>query len=627
MMDVKYFVDGEEVTPFNHKELSVELNFDKDSPDSKVLLNKWRFTNESADIVYKKYLAGLTGGTGIFEGIPFKISVSDNGVNREFNQYLDLTTVDALLSCDDIECESRDAGNVDWLNTVADSFTFEYLNEQTPFLPDSKFISVPYILNSVPNYKEVMIISITMVFTIQQLNLMLSDFAGTLSAIANPFASPSEAVKAAFRILYTITLLITLIKLISDLIDMIIQPVKYHKGMYVRDLIDSACAYLGLTFESSIIKQGTFYDSFIIPRKFDSPVDTFGKKIVQKELGMFGFILPSNEQKGYFEGTFGDLLRAMKTIYKGKIIIKDGVLRLEREDYNNSSASYIIPDIYSPSFKTNANELNSNYLIEFQTDVNDKNSINDFTGNIVRVYTAPNLVVNKDMLLTQGYNQQAIPFALARRKEDLTVPEKILNVLLKIATAIINPLIVVVNGIISVINLVAKAINSLKNVLNLIGIKLVIKIPPIKKINAVDFGAIVNDRIGMLMIENDSILTPKIMLLSLGSNYRQNKIYSTNKSIFNAKYLYDNFHYIQSFVPVGGVHNQYIRKSIQNVPFCFDDYEKVLNDNKIYTSDGKIARIENLKWNIWDQVADIDYRYNELYTNNLIQSTYESKGY
>lgn len=628
MITTKYFVAGQEVTPFNHKELSLELNFDKDSPDSKVLINKWRFVNEGADVVYQKYLDGLTGGTGIFEGIPFDIVVADGANQFTFNQYLDLTTSDAIISCDNIESESKERAKLDWLNTIADSFTFEYLNERTSVLPSSSFVSVPYILNSVPNYRDTMLVTITMVFTVEQLSKATSEFAETLAAFANPFAAPSEIIKAAFKILYVISLLISLIKLISDLIDLIIQPVKYHKGMYVRDLINAACSYLGLTFESTIIKQGTFLDSFIIPRKFDNPPDTSDLTVAQKFVGLLGFTKPNIAQTGYFEGTFGDLLRALKTVFNGKIILQNNVLRLEREDFNSSAPKYVIPAIYSPSYGTNASELKSNYLVEFQSDVNDKNTIQDFKGNIVRAYTSPKVVVNKDMILTQGYEQRGIPFSLARRKETLTVPEKILKAFLDIATKIINALIKVVNAIIKVINVISKAINAILKVLNLVGIKAKIQIPAIKTIQPVNFGQIINDRIGMLMIENDSILVAKIMLLQRGATDRQTKIYSTNKNIYNARYLYDNFHFLQSFVPnSAGVHNQWIRKSISNVPFCFEDYEKISTDNKVYTSDGKVARIESLKWNVWKQTAEIEYRYNEIYTNNLQISLHEAKGY
>jgi hypothetical protein len=626
-MDTKYFVDGNEVTPFNHKELSIELNFDKDSPDAKVLLNKWRFVNEGAELIYAKYLGGLSGGVGIFEGIPYDISINNEGKQYKYQQYLDLTTADASIACDNVECESKERGKTDWLNTVADSFSFEYLNEQTTFLPDSKFISVPYVLNSVPDYKETMIVTITMVFTIEQIRKIVSELSGLLAAGANPFASVSEFIKAAFLIIYLIALLITLINLISDLIDLIIQPIKYHKGCYVRDMIEAGCSYLGLTFNSSILKGSTFGDTFIIPKKYDSTkrTDQTPREIA---IGLAGFTKPNINQTGWFEGTFGDLLREMKTIFNAKIVIINGVLTFERRDFNNSSATYIVPDIYSPAFATNASEFKSNYLIEFSVDVNDKNTIKDYKGNIVRVYTAPKIVVNKDMILTQGYQQVGIQFALARRKESLSVPEKVLDKFLKVVGVIMNAIITVVNAIIKVLNTISKFINKLIKILKAVGLNVTFSIPTIQPVQPVNFGSIISDRIGMLMIENDYLFTPKIMLLQKGATDRQTKLYANNSDIFNAKYLYDNFHFIESFVPnSNGAHNQWLRKSIDNVPFTFEDFEKVNNDNKIFTHDGKVAKIESLRWNVWKQTAQIEYRYNEIYTNNLIQSTHEAIGY
>lgn len=621
MQQVEYFIKGQKVTPFNHKELSVELNFDKDSPDARLSTNKWRFTDENAAPIYKHYEDGLTGDVGIFEGVPFDIVVSDGANSVKFEQYLNLVDDDTLISCEDIEVGSKEKGKIDWLNTIADSFTFEYLHEQTGFLPSSKFIAVPYVINSVPNYKDALIASIATIFVAEQIKKATAELAGLVAAGANPFSAPSEVLRAAFLIIYLITLLISLVKLIKDILDLLIQPVKYHSGMYVKDLIEAGCNHLGLKFQSTLLTP-QWDNLFILPQKYENPPDKKDKRIR-------GFLKKDVSQKGYYIGTFGDLLRALKGAFKAKIIMQNNTLIFERKDFNQSGPTYQIPDIYSPEFRTNAAELKSNYVIEFQVDINDKNSVNEYKGTIHQAIHSPVKITNKDMQLMQNLEQVTIPFALARRKKELTIVEQIVSVFLKGISTIMNALIKVVNAMIAIVNAIAKALNAIKKVLNLIGVKVKIKLEPIKKIAPVNFGNLINDRIGMMLLENDNVMFAKLMLLDRGNTDRNNKVNVNNQTLVAAKYLWDNYHFIESFVPTNQFPNanQWVRKSISNVPFCFDDYLKVKNGNKIIAADGSIAKIESLKWNIWNQLADIDYRVNKLYTNNLKLTTSEGQGY
>ena len=73
--------------------------------------------------------------------------------------------------------------------------------------------------------------------------------------------------------------------------------------------------------------------------------------------------------------------------------------------------------------------------------------------------------------------------------------------------------------------------------------------------------------------------------------------------------------------------NQWIRKKISNVPFTLQDFVMVKENNRIFDVNGNTAKIENLKWNPWDNLAEIEYRINKKYTNNLILKTSEGQGF
>jgi hypothetical protein len=115
------------------------------------------------------------------------------------------------------------------------------------------------------------------------------------------------------------------------------------------------------------------------------------------------------------------------------------------------------------------------------------------------------------------------------------------------------------------------------------------------------------------MLENDFVDVPKIFIINEGATPRKTDVIET----FNAKYVWENYKFIDSFMPISGIHNQYILKQHEKVPFCFDDYEKVKLDNRIITNFGESAIVDSLEWDIYNQNAKIKYRVNTLYYNNF----------
>ena len=61
-----------------------------------------------------------------------------------------------------------------------------------------------------------------------------------------------------------------------------------------------------------------------------------------------------------------------------------------------------------------------------------------------------------------------------------------------------------------------------------------------------------------------------------------------------------------------------------DVPFCYDDYLLVKNDNELRDGDAT-GRIDSLTWNVEAQTANIKYRINELYSDNFKTKVIDSK--
>lgn len=601
--------------PRNWQELQIEINFDKDkSLNEQVSLNDWEFVRENSEFIQTWIDDGLTTGVGVFEGIPFRIELDRNGdIEKPFDGYIDLTD-SAILSCNRSTVKAKERQQIDWLNDVADSFTFEYLYRETGEITKDDFKFMPYVINSIPDYQQSAVALLSVYVISQEIQNAIQKVKELSPEIANPLTAAAGILKAVLLVAYITLLLVSLLKLIKDMIYFLIQPVKYHAGMYVKTLLQKGAAHLGLTFKSEIFEQSPYDKLFILPEKLYNPLETTEKKIL-------GFLQPNkNSQEGFYKGTFGDLLRAMKQMFYAKIVMQGSDLILIRRDKNTSQPQYTAPDVYQPFYGLNTTEFVSNYYLKFQYDLLDKNTIQEYEGTAFQVFLQPKVINNKDLVLTKNLEEVNIPFALAKIKTSLTFPEQIFKAFLDIFSLIINGIISAVNVIIAVANAVVKALNAIIKALKLVGIKVNWKIATIPKLKFVSGGSVIDNRIGMLKIETDAFNTAKVFLLTEGSAVKFNKIGVTNAVDVNAKALYNNYHYVNSFLPTNDRPNanQYVIRELAKVPFCYEDFVKVKQNNIIFTKTGE-AEIQSLKWDVYNQHADMVIRVNQLYTNNLIK--------
>jgi hypothetical protein len=613
-LKTNFYINNQQIRePNNWAELGIELNYDKDEPNALVSINNWQLgvgINDNKDSA-KKGLAhingGLSGGVGVFEGAPFRIELEDAGqVLDLFKGYLDFST--AQIDCEVINVDAIEEGGVDWLNSVADSVSFEYLYDNGD-ITDSDFVTVPYVINSIPKTGEAFMLTLTAFVVVKTIQDEIQALQEMTVETSNPISAIGGVLKIALRVIYIASLLLTVIKLIRDAINLIIQPVKYHNGMYIKTLLEKGCKHFGLTFKSSIFQLAPFKNAIIIPSQY---------QVAEQDSGVLGFLKPQDAAGGYYNGTFGDLLRTLKTMFNAKVVLENGVLTFERRDFNPTSAVYRLPNIERDGYRLNASDLLSNIFIDFSIDFNDKNTIQDYLGTGCQIITQPITSLNKRMVLSKGYSRRSLPFALAKRKTTLTVPEKIIKALAKVFDPIVGALVKIINAVIKVVNAVIQAIKKIINALNkLPKVNINFNPKPIKTIKYTPLGELIDNRIDMMMLENDFIGVPKILLADVKSDGRYTKLSSNNESVLNAKYLWDNYHFIDSFDPtVYPKTNQYKIYEVDNVPFCFDDYLKVRKNNRIFDGE-KEGVIDGLSWNIYQQTANIKYRINEIYTRNF----------
>lgn len=621
---INFYLNNTKINPpRNWQEISIELNFDKNAlgAEKRVTITDWEFVRENNDIIHKWITDGLTTGVGVFEGIPFRIEVERKGkpIEIPFDGYLDLS--DGLVSSRTFsKVKSVENYSVDWLNDVADGFSLEYLYKETSFLHQSDVISMPYILNSVPNYIEAAVSVLSVYVLVKEIKDAIQKIAEFVADMP-VFYVFSSYIKLILYILYLIILIVALIKLIKQMFLLIIQPVKYHNCMSLKRQLEAGANYLGLTLRAPDLDIHPYDKLTHLPAKFYNPINT-------KEKQILGFTEPKIEQKAYYDGTYGQLLRDYKQFINGKIIIKGTELWIVRRDYNISAPQFTLKPIYNRDFRLNTNEFKSNMLISFQTDFSEKNTIQEYQGTSQQTILTPARINNPNMVLMKGLEEIRLPWALAKRKETLTVPEEIFDAFLKGFGSVLGALVNAANAVIDVLNTVISKINDVIDKLGTIGIKLNFNLPDIPSLNMPNFSDNISNRIGMLKIEKDSFNVPKLFLITIGNAPKKNKIHENNATLVTAGNLFNNYYVIDTFLlsnsaPNG---NQYYLKEVQNHPFLFNDYVNIKENNIIFTPEGDEALIDSLKWFIFKQTADINFRINKAYTNNLIATYYEPDG-
>ena len=308
-------------------------------------------------------------------------------------------------------------------------------------------------------------------------------------------------------------------------------------------------------------------------------------------------------------------------MFHAKIVIDNGVFYFEKYNFRKSESGITIHELWGDSnkFAFNYNDFKSNIKLSFMVDQQDRHTVKEYSGTAVQVLQKQKAVNNRQMVLTKGYDERTIPFALGKRKTALSNTEIVLRDLLETVQPAINIVIEITNQLINAINAVLGALRSLVNVLRRLGIRIKVDIKNIPKISKVNVSNQITNRIGMLKMESDYVAVPKLFFLNNG------KI--VNEQYLNARYLFEEFHTYGLFVARNDCPpNQYLIKEAKGIPFGFDQFKEVLKNNTIFTARGEKGEIISIELDPENQVADIEYKILKQYTNNIELQYLEPNG-
>lgn len=623
---LRFYINDQLVDPpKEYKGIELELNYENlDEVLASITADKFTFVNENADILNAYLAAGTTGGLGVFWGVPLRIEL-DNQIL--WDGYIDLKN-GAQFSCEQVICKVKEKKKLDWMEEYADGFGFDLLYSFPAGTPgritDADFINIPYILSEIPDYRQAALYFLYVFVIEQEIEGLIKDIGDVLSDLSGFFSTPAGVLKLAVLIAHMALVVAALIALVKQMIENLISDVRYHRGMLYKTHFEKACEHLGLTFQSSLFQ--------------DIPTNTYdinGDLIPSAYWANECHIPPKNEQgykkngsttqTGFYVGTFGDFIREMEAKYNAKVTIIGKVLQFERRDYGSSTEVYQIPDVRRDYHGINADEIVSNYLVEFQKDNLDLNTINRYAGTNCKNYITSKVRDTDGTELISGLKRPPITFSLGRRKNELTKVENLVKAFAEAFDIILSPIFSAYSAMVSGVASIVQAFNVFIDILNALpGVSLSKLTVPSTPPPPPSFASTISARIGMLALSSDFIGNQKSVLIE-GSGWDV-KITTDNETKLSAENLWNKYHFIESFVPSASrpAGNQTYTYEIPAAPFCLEDYYKIRginNDNKgeakVISPEGNPAKILSLKWNIWDNKARIKYAEEKLYTDNL----------
>lgn len=561
-------------------DLEILASVEEGNVNARITTEQITLVNNYAKLV-RDYIAGGANGTteGIFEGLPLQIQ--ENGVNV-FDGYLDFLNDFEIVNPTTVKSRIKKHDGNNNFSDRANGLTFGYLDELT-LIGDGDYVNIPYIIEKEFNYVEFAFISFS-IYTISrdlqaQIRVVAQQAANIAGLIASPPGGSLGAIVLAsaqllLNIAFATALIIILINLFKDLVRYIFSPIKYHKGIRLQRLVEIGCSYLGYSYNSTI---NDLPDVYIIPTKTGINKDTQQNSIINGiEINQPGVGYPSASDFGY---TLGEVFELINKLFYAEFTIKDGVVEQHIIDsaWWLQNSTYVLPDILQESIVTNANELISDKLITFKTDVKDVNSFENFLGHTYEIRTRPISTSDNRNVLMNGFNRIDIPYDLPNRKNKLNNFENFANNLLNKVEEIID----IFDGASP----------------NLTGF--------------------ITQRFGVNMLETDYLHVPKIMKLN-----SQLKLTSNQRNNWSAKYLYNNYHNKGSFVLNDFGNQYYIYKGVR-VPFGFEEFNQLTQNSYFYNSNGDLCKLEQIVWNVSQDFALIDYRVKTKYTSNLEESYIE----
>ena len=567
-----HYINNIQITPRNRTEIGLISDF-SGNPDELSLNTETIILPREAKDIVDQHIASV----GLFQGIPYKVTM-DGGVSLDY--FIDLTD-GVKVRQHEIEVKLKRRRYLDDFRSQANGLSFEYMVSQGVQFPIRQ---VPYFVVKDNQLEQTLQLAIVTYMMTKELIQAVRD---TATAIANVVEASTPitglgptgpvisynigaiiraSLLAVAQIVYTAALLIAVVKLGAQILATMFPPKRNFLGTRFIDLLEKSCEFMGYTFASSTIDRKWVLCPVPLIRDADSIFD----KVVSAVSPAYNTGYPSASDTTPTLGTFIDALEIM---FNARLIVQNNQVRIERRDWlQNQSTSNIVPSLSLQAdrddeftYLTTNGEVWKRYYIHYQTDFTDLHTCEGevYGAHDVEFSTEPLFPVTDSQLLTiRGLNDVNIPFALARRKDKLTIVE-----------ALAKGLLAVVDGVTGIFG------------------------------GGTSYVAQINSRKDAIRISQQYFAVTKVMYAVEGEFQTGGFVQRPDYLNYcGARALWDGYHYINDITENDWVLRENVRVRLTAQEFV------TLQSNNFVLLDGVVVEILKIEWIDEKSFAQISYR-------------------
>jgi len=578
LKNVTHYINGQQIDGIrNWEQFEIVIDFELQEGGSQS--QQVEFAGDANEYIRKVISDGSIGGTGIFEGIPYDIRIEQDGSVYNYNAYIDLSQKMAFIGNDTVVATVNRRQGENWLNDVADGFGLQSM-QSTGEIKTEDYTEIKYVINYKPDYLQVATLTVSITILAIELEKMIAKIFekrseeitdsiplfSVLNVVINIPRIVWHIIMIVINTVLAIAVLFAMVNMIITLLDEILPKSKTYLGMTVKRMFEVCCSHLDLELKSNLLTG--LSKLMVLPAKSEfKGEDANPIRDLIKGKDDIGIAISDNTMD-----SFGDIIRVFKSTFNADFRIRDGVFEFERRDFFNKAGDFIMPDIFSDqenlkdNYSYNTDEFISNYNISFRFDSLDENTLENSNGIAYQSSLQPIKVGDKKLVTMKGLSRVDIPFAIGVKKNKLTAVEQ-----LGFALG---------SGIDAVASLFGASSN---------------------------LSSDVKDNTGVLLLSGKSFSVPKLF-------------FHNNKKVFDfvsAKWLWDNFHYINSFSLSYDDPNQWKLHDETRIPISVENVNDLVKNNSGSMPNGNPMIVTKMVWIPHEDVSLAKYREREVYTKNL----------
>jgi len=579
---MKHYLNNIEITPRNRTEIGVVSDF-TGSPDILNLTTDTIILPREANDIIKQHIASV----GLFEGLPYKVELDGN---ITIDYYIDLTS-DIKVRLNEVEIKLFRRLGVDNFKSRADGTSFELMLSKGVLFDT---YNVPYFVIKDNQVETAITLFIAIYVMTKELIQAIKDTADAIAELIEastpiPGLSPAgptisynvgaivkAGLKATAQIIYTGALLIAVINLASQMFVLLFPPKRNLLGCNFKEIMQKSCAYLGYTFQSDLLTAQPFWNIVPVP-------------LIKDRKGIFD-VLPDALTSPFNKGvpsssdttpTLGTFIDALLIMFNARLIVNNGVVRIERRDWLfNQTTNNILPALSlqadrDDEYTYNIAEIWKRYYIHYQIDSTDLHTLDSemYDFHDAEFSTEPNFTIsNADLVTIKGLNDVNIPFALGRRKEQLNWVE-----------AIAYGFFVLIDSITGIFG------------------------------GGTNYGPQIGDRRNCLQISQEFFTTTKVIYGRFGQFVIGSLVQQPDYTdVVSARALWNNYHYINAIDQ-----NDWIIKENVRCRLNAMDFVSLLNNNYAEIN-GEMSEILRIEWIDEKSFAQITFQTRSNWAQNKI---------